>query len=137
MERLLAAHPNAAFIWAHNCGRGGAPAISSFLSRFPNLMCDLGGMAAVERGGYGTFWPKKTPWMHVNEDGYGKLNPEMRDLFERFPRRFMVGTDAAHTPALRTYTSRIARFRELLSQLSLPAAKRIAYENAAELFGVK
>lgn len=137
IERLLAAHPKTTFIWAHNCGRGSAAAIGSFLSRFPRLMCDLGGMTAAEPGGYGNFWPRKTPWIHLVEDGTGKLYPEMRDLFERFPRRFMVGTDAAHTPALRSYASRIERFRVWLSQLSPAAARRIAHENAAELFGVK
>ncbi len=137
MERLLAAQSMTTFIWAHNCGRSSAAAISSYLSRFPNLMCDLGGMAAVGRGGYGNFYPKKAPWIHLVEDGTGKLYPEMRELFERFPRRFMVGTDAAHSPALQSYVARIERFRVLLSQLSPAAARRIAHENAAELFGVK
>ncbi|MFC1491454.1 amidohydrolase family protein [Nitrospinota bacterium] len=137
MERLLAAHPKTTFIWAHNCGRGSAVAIGEFLSRFPHLMCDLGGMTADRQGGYGTFWPRRTPWIHLVEDGTGKLYPEMRKLFERFPRRFMVGTDCAHTPALDTYLSRIERFRVWLSQLTPGAARRIGYENAAELFGLK
>jgi predicted TIM-barrel fold metal-dependent hydrolase len=137
MERLLAAHPKTTFIWAHNCGRASAAATAGRLARFPNLMCDLGGMTAAEPGGYGTFWPRKTPWIHLVEDGTGRLHPGMRELFERFPRRFMLGTDPAHTPALRFYLSRIERFRELLSQLTPATARRIAYENAAELFGVK
>ena len=136
MERLLASHPAATFIWAHNCGRSSAAAIGRFLSRFPNLMCDLGGMTPTTQG-YGTFWPRKTPWIHLVESGEGKLYPDMLDLFERFPRRFLVGTDAAHTPALQFYRSRIERFRLWFSQLTPATARRIAYENAAELFAVK
>jgi len=137
MARLLETERGTKFIWAHNCGRSSAGQIREFLTRYPNLMCDLGGMTATRQGGYGRYWPKKTPWIHLIEDGSGKLFPEMIALYEEFPDRFLLGTDAAHTPALDFYVERIVRFRELLSQLRHDTAEKIAYKNAQTLFGLK
>ena len=137
MAQLLEIERRTKFIWAHNCGRSSAQQIRDFLTRYPNLMCDLGGMTATRQGGYGRYWPKQTPWMHVIEDGSGKLFPEMKALFEEFPDRFLIGTDAAHTPALDMYVERIVRFRELLSQLQRETAEKIAYKNAQKLFRLK
>ncbi len=137
MAQLLETKRGAKFIWAHHCGRSGAQQIREFLTRYPNLMCDLGGMAATRQGGYGRYWPKQTPWMHVIEDGSGKLLPEVKLLFEEFPGRFLLGTDAAHTPALDFYVERIDRFRELLSQLRPATAENLAHGNAQRLFGLK
>jgi predicted TIM-barrel fold metal-dependent hydrolase len=134
MERVLAAFPRTRFIWAHNCGRSSAAAIAARLERFPNLMCDLGGMAPATAGGYGRYWPRRTPWIHLVEDGTGTLDPDMKALFERFPDRFMLGTDIAHTPVLQWHTEIVHRFRIWLSQLSPPTARRIAHGNAREVF---
>jgi len=137
LTRLLGTQRKTKFIWAHNCGRSGAKQIREFLTRYPNLMCDLGGMTATRQRGYGRYWPKHTPWIHLIEDGSGKLFPEVKTLFEEFPDRFLVGTDAAHTPALDFYVERIMRFRELLSQLRPETARNLAYGNAQRLFGLK
>lgn len=137
MAKLLDSERGTKFIWAHNCGRSSAQEIREFLTRYPSLMCDLGGMTATRRGGYGRYWPKQTPWIHLIEDGSGKLFPEMKALFEEFPDRFFLGTDAAHTPALDSYVERIIRFRELLSQLRPATAEKLAYGNAQRLFGLK
>lgn len=135
VTRLLESESGTTFIWAHNCGRSSADAIRTLLTRYPNLVCDLAAMAAPGKTGYGTYWPKRTPWIHLIEDGRGNLYPEMARLFDDFPDRFMIGTDAAHTPALNNYLSRIARFRKLLSQLKPETARKLAYENAEQLFG--
>jgi hypothetical protein len=137
MGQLLDTQRGTKFIWAHNCGRSSAQQIREFLTRYPRLMCDLGGMTATRQGGYGRYWPKKTPWIHLIEDGSGKLFPEVKALFEEFPDRFLLGTDAAHTPALDFYVERIIRFRELLSQLRPATAENLAYGNAQRLFSLK
>jgi predicted TIM-barrel fold metal-dependent hydrolase len=134
MTRLLSDVSRTVFIWAHNCGRNSAEEIGALLARYPNLMCDLGGMAAPGSAGYGTYWPRRTDRMHVIEDGQGHLLPDMARLFETFPDRFVIGTDAAHTPALTGYVARIARFRELLAQLRPDTAEKLAYKNAERLF---
>lgn len=137
MAQLLETKRGTKFVWAHHCGRSSAQQIREFLTRYPNLTCDLGGMTATRQGGYGRYWPKQTPWMYLIEDGSGKLFPEVKLFFEEFPHRFLLGTDAAHTPALDFYVERINRFRELLSQLRPVTAENLAYGNAQRLFGLK
>ena len=135
-HRLFKAEPDTRFIWAHNCGRGSADQVRGFLEKYPNLICDLGRMHNGPRtkGGYGTYWPRKTPWVHLvmNEDG--SIVPEMKALFEAFPERFLIGADNAHTPVKKWYGYHMAIFRVMLAQLSPPAARRIACENAEGLF---
>jgi predicted TIM-barrel fold metal-dependent hydrolase len=58
----------------------------------------------------------------------------MKQLFETFPDRFMIGTDTAHTAYLKFYEYRIAIFRVLLMQLAPEAARSIAAENARRIF---
>lgn len=136
VEALIAASPRTLFIWAHNCGRAGAEQTAQRLSRLSNLMCDLGHMFNGPRtqGGYGKGWPRKTPWVHPVQDDTGRIVPEMKQLFEAFPDRFMIGTDTAHTPHLRSYEYRIAIFRVMLAQLAPEAARKIGAENARRVF---
>jgi hypothetical protein len=134
--RLFESAPDTLFIWAHNCGRSSAEQIGKFLTQYPNLRCDLGHMfnGPYTKGGYGKYWPRKTPWIHLVQDDGGKIIPEMKSLFEAFPDKFVIGTDVAHTPMLIHYEYRIAIFRVLLAQLAAPAARKIGYENAERLF---
>ncbi len=137
--RLFEANPGTTFVWAHNCGRASADQIRRLLGRFPRLMCDLGGMTVTpsDLGGYGRYWPKRTPYIHLVQAEGGKVYPEMLQLFEELSDRFLVGTDTAHTPALRFYEERIHAFRQMLSQLSPAAAGRIAHEYAERLFAAR
>ena len=133
--RSFDAHPETTFIWAHNCGRASAEQIRKLLARYPRLMCDLGGMVAASTGkGYGHYWPRFTPHIHLVQELSGKVHPEMLKLFEDFSDRFVLGTDVAHTEALRFYEERIHAFRQMLSQMSPATARRIANENAERLF---
>jgi predicted TIM-barrel fold metal-dependent hydrolase len=134
MRQVLAQNPKTRIIWAHNCGRSSSETLRSMLTAFPNLWCDLGGMLNAPFAPYGRYWPKQTPWMFLIEDGNGRLFPEMQALYEAFPKRFFLGTDPAFTPSLRTYPQRIRRFRELLSCLTPETARRLAFENADEMF---
>jgi hypothetical protein len=135
-EALIAAFPNTLFIWAHACGRAGADETARRLRSFPNLMCDFGSMSNGPRnqGGYGRAWPRKTPWVHQIQDDAGRILPEMKQLLETFPDRFMIGTDVAHTGQLKTYRYRIDLFRILLMQLAPEAARKIGSENARRVF---
>jgi hypothetical protein len=137
--RLFESHPDTTFVWAHNCGRASPAQIRQMLGRFPRLMCDLGHMMVTpsDRGGYGRYWPKYTPYIYLVQADGGNVHPEMLRLFEDFSGRFLLGTDTAHTPALRFYEERIEAFRQMLSQMSPATAKRIAYENADRLFAAR
>lgn len=66
---------------------------------------------------------------------YAAIVPEMKLLFEELPERFLgIGSDGAHTPNFKHYEYRIKVFRVLLMQLSPEAGKKIAFENADQLF---
>lgn len=134
MIRLIERYPDAKIIWAHNCGRSSAEQITALLSRYPNLYADLGLMMNTQGEGYGSYWPRRTPWMHLIGDQSGTLFPDMKTLFETFPDRFFVGTDTAHARVYQHYQWRATRWRLFFSQLSLEAARKIAVENPERVF---
>ncbi|MBI4279814.1 MAG: amidohydrolase family protein [Armatimonadetes bacterium] len=134
MVSLLEYNPKARIIWAHSCGRSSAKAIREMLTRHPNLFCDLGDMTRIPASGYGNYWPRQTPSIFLIEDGTGRLYDDMKALYEEFSDRFVLGTDNAHTPSLRSYEARIRRWRQLLSGLSAGTARRLAHLNAEQLF---
>ncbi len=135
-RRLFEAHPEAIFVWAHNCGRSSAADIAALFERYPNLYADLGGMVYSGPGveHYGVYYPRRTPWMHLVVDDSGRLLPEMKALFERFSDRFTIGTDIAHARVYQMYANHVPRWRYVLTQLSPPAARNIAYGTANRLF---
>jgi len=138
MRRLLNRSPNTKIIWEHNCGRGPAAQIAEFLKNYPNLICGLGQMAVplTNPYGYGTGWPAERS-KHITVVQYpdGRINRKMRDLFEAFPDRFIIGSDIAHPFQYSRYNDMIIAFRRLLSQLEPETARKIGYENAERLFG--
>jgi predicted TIM-barrel fold metal-dependent hydrolase len=143
MRRLLESFPEAKVIWAHNCGRAAAARVAEFLRQHPQLLCDLAGMAVPfpEPYGWGTFGTiaggEYKPSSHVTrvQNNNGTLNLSMRDLFEAFPDRFVIGTDTAHPFQYSRYADMVAAFRRLLSQLKPETARKIGYDNAERLYG--
>jgi predicted urease superfamily metal-dependent hydrolase len=143
MRRLLESFPEAKVIWAHNCGRAAAARVAEFLRQHPQLLCDLAGMAVPfpEPYGWGTFGTiagrEYKPGSHVTrvQNNNGTLNLSMRDLFEAFPDRFVIGTDTAHPFQYSRYADMVAAFRRLLSQLKPETARKIGYDNAERLYG--
>jgi predicted TIM-barrel fold metal-dependent hydrolase len=135
--RLLDAHPEAILVWAHNCGRSSARSIAALLAHFPNLHADLGGMVYSGKGveHYGVYFPRRTPWMHLVVDETGGLLPEMKDVFEAHPDRFLIGTDIAHARVYQRYVDHLPRWRFMFQQLSADTARKIAYGNADRLLG--
>jgi hypothetical protein len=131
MERLLRSYPDAQVIWAHNCGRQHAVEIKRLLNGHPNLFCDLGGMQYIN--GYGIGWPRLMPWTSLVDDPQGQLLPEMRDLFEEFPDRFMVGMDCYFLESYQFYLPRALRSRAWFPQLTPATAAKLAHENAERI----
>ncbi len=143
MRSLLDAAPDTTVIWAHNCGRANTRTITVMLRSYPKLTCDLAGMAVPfpKPYGWGTFGTiagrEYKPGSHVTrvQNNDGTINPSMRDLFETFPDRFIIGTDTAHPFAYSRYADMVAAFRRLLSQLKPETARKIGYDNAERLYG--
>ncbi|MGA0394028.1 MAG: amidohydrolase family protein, partial [Rhodospirillales bacterium] len=63
--------------------------------------------------------------------------PAWRRVLERFPDRFMVGTDTWVNDQWAAYADLVELNRMWLSLLSREIAEKIAYKNAERLFGRK
>ena len=134
-SRLLRENSRVRYVWAHNCGRSKAPVIRAMLENHPNLYCDLASMTNVGKRGYGIGWPRMEEYNALIEKN-GVLFPEMREVYEAFPDRFMIGMDVAHAPGMnpKNYGRRAKRFRELLAQLTPQTAAAFAEGNAIRIF---
>ena len=135
LSRLLRENPRARFVWAHNCGRSKAPVIRSMLKNHTNLFCDIASMTNVGKRGYGIGWPRMEDYNALIEEN-GVLFPQMRDLYEAFPDRFMIGMDVAHAQGMNpvNYGRRSKRFRVILNQLTPQTAAAIAEGNAIRVY---
>ena len=135
MQHLLEAHPDAVVVWAHNCGRSSAAAITGMMTRYRNLHADLGGMVysgpSVEH--YGVYFPRRTEWMHLVVDNHGIVRSEMKAVFEKFPDRFVIGTDIAHARVYAIYGNHLPRWRSFFNQVSTATAHAIGWKNAERL----
>ena len=123
----------AKIVWAHNCGRAHPDVIRGLLSQFDNLSCDLANMD--DRGFYGSGQPRVESFTYlIMRDGV--LDEAQKKLIEDFPNRFMVGTDVAHTEGFekQQVSKRLNRMRFMLGQLSPATAKKVAYQNAIQIF---
>jgi len=106
-------------IWAHT-GIGGAPVarVRALLARYPLLMGELSyrpGLTCAD----------------------GKLCPEWRELILQYPERFLVGSDTWVNQRWSAYDELMQGYRAWLGDLPPAVARRIAWDNAAGLFGVK
>jgi hypothetical protein len=110
---------NVRLIWAHT-GIGGTPAarVDELFAKYPLLMGEL------------SYRPGLTC------DG-GRLCPEWRTLLLKYPTRFMIGSDTWVNQRWQYYDELMQGYRAWLGDLPPEAARRIAWENGAGLFGVK
>jgi predicted TIM-barrel fold metal-dependent hydrolase len=124
LEKALAAVPGATVVLAH--GGGATPArLAGLLGRHANLRVDLSGMHF-----------QRTPHLATES---GPLDPAWKALIEQMPDRFLMGIDVwaprLFEPAM---LDKLMRWtRRILGELRPDVAERVAYGNAAALFGVK
>lgn len=137
LSRLLRKYSRVRYVWAHNCGRSKAKVIHNMLKNHQNLYCDLASMTNVGKSGYGIGWPRMEEYTALIEEN-GVLFSEMREVYENFPNRFMIGMDVAHAHGMnhRNYGRRAKRFRKLLDQLTPQTAAAIAERNAIKIFNL-
>jgi len=106
-------------IWAHT-GIGG-PAVArvrSLLDRYPMLMGELSyrpGLVCAD----------------------GRLCPEWRELLLKYPKRFMIGSDTWVNQRWSAYDDLMRGYRVWLGDLPAGVAQRVAWGNAAALFGIQ
>ncbi len=118
IDLLLAHAPQAQLIWAHS-GIGGAPVerVRELMRRHPTLLGEL------------SYRPGLT-------DADGHLSAPWKTLFAEFPTRFVLGSDTWVNARWSEYESLMQAARVWLGDLPPATAQRIAWRNAAELFGL-
>jgi amidohydrolase family protein len=115
VEILMRHNPRARIIWAHTGFGLGSDRVSAMLAKYPKLWGELSYRSGIV-------------------DGSGKLTPEWRALFERYPDRFLLGSDTWVPERWASYGEIMAGYRGWLVQLSPAVAKQIAHGNARALF---
>jgi hypothetical protein len=115
VETLMRHNPRARIIWAHTGFGLPAERVSAMLAKYPKLWGELSYRSGIT-------------------DGSGKLTPEWRALFERYPDRFLLGSDTWVPERWASYGEIMAGYRGWLAQLPPAAAKQIAHGNARALF---
>lgn len=117
VDKLLAHAPGTRLIWAHT-GIAGEP-----VARVRELLAKHAGLR-----GELSYRPGLT------QDG--RLTPDWRALFTAHAERFLIGSDTWVTPRWQHYEGLFADYRSWLGQLPEEVAQRIAWGNAAALFGL-
>jgi len=114
LEILFSHNPKARIIWAHTGFSTPADKVAAYLERYPALWCELSYRYGIADG--------------------GKLTPEWKRLFERYPDRFLLGSDTWISQRWDSYGSIMADYRTWLAQLPRGVAEKIAFRNAEQLF---
>jgi hypothetical protein len=115
VEILMRHNPRARIIWAHTGFGLASHRVAAMLAKYPKLWGELSYRSGIV-------------------DGSGKLTPEWRALFERYPDRFLLGSDTWVPERWASYGEIMASYRAWLAQLPPAVAKQIAHGNARGLF---
>lgn len=115
IDVLFAHNPRAKIIWAHSGFTTAPETLEKYLQRYPTL------------------WGELSYRHDVAENG--RLKDGWRRLFERYPDRFIVGSDTWVTERWDRYGEIMNGYRVWLGQLPKALAEKIAYRNAERLFG--
>jgi predicted TIM-barrel fold metal-dependent hydrolase len=125
LEQALAHNRSTIIIWAH-MGDADPALVGEMMGRNPNLYADISC-----RNPY--FQRAFTLETQSLADAGGRLKPEWRVLFEKFPDRFLFGLDLG-SGGRHTMLDLLAPFyRSVLGQLSPRTAEQIGFRNARRL----
>lgn len=114
VDILMRHNPKARIIWAHTGFGLPADRVAAMLAKYPMLWGELSYRSGITDG--------------------GRLTPEWRALFERFPDRFLVGSDTWIAERWASYGDIMAGYRAWLAQLPPDIAAKIAHGNARAMF---
>jgi len=116
VDLLMAHAPGVRLIWAHTGIGGASPTrVAQLMEKYPRLMGEL------------SYRPGLTC-----EDGL--LCPEWRALLLAHPTRFLIGSDTWVNQRWMYYDELMQGYRRWLGALPHAVARRIAWDNAADLF---
>lgn len=116
IDLLMAHAPRTRLIWAHT-GIGGTPPerVAALLVKYPQLLGEL----------------SYRPGLTCDE---GRLCPEWRALLLKYPTRFLLGSDTWINQRWLYYDGLMQGYRRWLGDLPPAVARRIAWDNGADLF---
>ena len=117
VDYLFRLEPGLQIIWAHAGMVESALTVQSMMAKYATLYAD-------------TSYRESDI---LNADG--TIDEDWRRVIERFPDRFMVGSDTWVNSQWDDYQDLIAMNRKWLSRFSRSVAERIAFKNAERLFG--
>lgn len=130
IEQPLGQHPRTRFIWAH-AGTSAEihrhqtqmdfllPTLTRLLATYPNLYVDLS-------------WSMLTPYLL---DAQGRARPEWVALVERFPERFMLGSDVVGR--FDKLGQELHSFDPFLDALPVDVAHKVAKDNFLQVLPKK
>jgi hypothetical protein len=114
VEILFAHNPKSRIIWAHT-GFSLEPArVAALLDKYSALWGELSYRGGITEG--------------------GRLSSAWRAMFERYPDRFLIGSDTWVNERWASYGDIIAGYRRWLAELPPEIAAKIAHGNAKRLF---
>ena len=117
VDLLYAMEPELRIIWAHAGMVEPAKVVEAMMARYNSLYAD-------------TSYRESDI---MDEDG--TIDADWRRVIERFPDRFMIGSDTWANSQWAEYRGLIKINRKWLSRFSRSIAENIAYKNAERLFG--
>ena len=139
LERALDRSPNCIFIfhgWWLGPGHLSMKNLERLIARHPNLYVELAGELEASPG---PPWTEQTFVGGTARDLFaypdGRIKEEWRNIFEKYPDRFINGfdlwTQSAYT--LENLKIRVEYWRNLLGQISQDAAEKLAFRNVESL----
>lgn len=117
LEILYRHNPKARIIWAHTGFGLPLARVEELLGKYPALWGELSYRSGVA--------------------GETSPPPEWKALFQRHPARFLLGSDTWVNERWTSYPQTMGNYRRLLGELPREVAERVAWRNAAELFGLR
>ncbi|MBN8981977.1 MAG: amidohydrolase family protein [Rhizobiales bacterium] len=117
VEILFSHNPKAKIIWAHTGFGLSHERVAEMLTKYPMLWGEMSYRSGITSG--------------------GRLTPEWRALFTKFPNRFLLGSDTWIPDRWASYGEIMSEYRGWLAQLPPEVAAKIANGNAKRLFAEK
>ena len=129
--RLTNDFPNVKVILSHCLSRATTADFERLFSQRKNLYCELSSRGKIH---YRLVGVTRPPPSVFDENG---IAPQWLSLFNKFPDRFMVGSDAC-CGWFSSYSEMVDEIRtNLLPHLEPELMERLAYRNAVALFGLQ
>ena len=116
IQQLFALGPGQRVLWAHGGMFTPAKTIGAMFARYPQLWVEISHRGDVAPG--------------------GTLSPEWRELMQRYPGRFLLGSGTYNMEYWYQFRYFFDHYRDWLKLLPSEMAEQIAFRNGLDLFGL-